>query len=702
MFGMDEGARHLEDVEERLRREPARCAHEMTELVRLRQAAEEAEERFRVALGAAELGTWDFDPRTGAFSCDARFKDLFGVPHEAELTPDLVMRGLHPDDRPRLLAVTAQAIEVPGGGSMALACRVIGIHDRVERWISLRGRPFLGQGGKPTRFTGVALEITEQVRAQEKLREAQHGATSVADAVPQIVWTTDEAGQIDFYNRRWYEYTGLPVGQVSIDDWTKVVHPVDLPLIQQRWSSSLERGLPFQAEVRLLRAADRNYRWHLAQSIPVRDANGRLVRWVGSSTDIEDQKRVEAITRFLSDASALLAESLDSEATLQKLARLVVPHMADWCVIYLVEEDDLSKSKVFLEHVDPKKVLWARELSQRYPPALDAPRGPFHVIRTGKPELYPRIPDALLAEAAKDAEHLRILRAVGMRSVMTVPITARGRTFGAITFVSAESGRCYQQGDVVLAQTLAERTAHAVDNARLYAEAQEAVRVREDFMSIASHELKTPLTPLHLHLQALQRHCPERLPEGVAKRVDVMSRQVDRLERLVRGLIDISRITGRRFEVECEDVDLSATVRDVVDRFAPELEQAHCPLVLDVADSVVGFWDRLRIEQIVSNLLTNAIKFGAGKPIEAQVSAQGDIATLVVRDHGIGIGPEDQARIFERFERAVPSRHYGGFGLGLWIVRQLAGALGGTVSVESKVGTGSAFQVVLPQHRATC
>ena len=487
------------------------------------------EERLRVALSAADLGTWDFDPQTRVLTCDGRFKAMFGVPHEAELTPDMVIRAVHPDDRPRLLSVSAQALEPPGRGSLELACRIVGIRDGVERWLSVRGRTFFGPDRKPTRFTGATLDITEQVRAREKLCEAQKDSTSVLDAVPQIVWTTDERGVIDFYNRRWYEYTGLPVGTIHASDWMAVVHPADLPIIQQRWAESRERGEAFQTEVRLLRAADRSYRWHLAQSIPVRDGKGRLVKWVGSSTDIEDQKRVEAITRFLSDASALLAESLDQDETMRKLTRLVVPRMADWCAIYLVEGDDLSKSQVFLEHVDPEKVRMAHELIRRYPPDLDAPRGAFQVIRTGKPEVYPHIPDDLLAAVAKDAEHLKILRAVGMRSAMTVPITARGRTFGAISFVSAESGRFYEHGDVVIAQTLAERAAHAIDNARLYEEAQEAVRVRDDFMSIASHELKTPLTPLQLHLQALQRQPPDTLPDGVAKKVDVMSRQVHRL-----------------------------------------------------------------------------------------------------------------------------------------------------------------------------
>lgn len=169
-----------------------------------------------------------------------------------------------------------------------------------------------------------------------------------------------------------------------------------------------------------------------------------------------------------------------------------------------------------------------------------------------------------------------------------------------------------------------------------------------------------------------------------------------RLERLVNSLLEISRITGGSLALECEEVDLVLLVRDVAERFREQAEQLNTKVMLYTPPTVMGCWDRLRLEQIVGDLLSNAIKFGAGNPIEVRLDQDESCAHLQVVDHGIGIASEDQARIFERFERAVPTRHFGGFGLGLWIVRQIVEAMGGTIRVDSVVGQGAAFKVELP------
>lgn len=239
------------------------------------------------------------------------------------------------------------------------------------------------------------------------------------------------------------------------------------------------------------------------------------------------------------------------------------------------------------------------------------------------------------------------------------------------------------------------------ERARLYGEAQEAIRLRNDFLSIASHELKTPLTPIQLHMQAIQRSVAgdgrKLSSKRIASKIDTIARQLSRLERLVDDLLDISRINGRRLQIEREKLNLSVVVRDVVGRFAEELRRAQCDLKIEAPKEVSGRWDRLRLDQILSNLLSNAIKFGQGRPIEVVVQAGDGLVRIAVRDHGIGIAPEDQARIFERFERAVQSRQFGGFGLGLWIVRQLVEFHGGTITVQSQIDQGSTFIVELPR-----
>jgi signal transduction histidine kinase len=373
--------------------------------------------------------------------------------------------------------------------------------------------------------------------------------------------------------------------------------------------------------------------------------------------------------------------------------------MADWCLIYLMEAEELKLHGV--AHADPSKVEWARQLAERYVPRPEAPRGLYHVVRGGEPVLAPAITEAMLAASARDAEELRLLRELGMRSAMIVPLRVGGKTLGAMSFISSQSGHRYTEADVALALELGARAAQAVENARLYDEAQQAVRVRDDFLSIASHELKTPLTPLQIHLQTLHRIA---IKEGEAQlhtdrltaRLENAVRQVVRLGKLVNNLLDISRITGQRLELETESVDLARVVIEVAGRFREDGARSRCEIKVVAPEPVRGEWDPLRLEQIVSNLIGNACKFGAGNPVEVSARREGDRAVLTVRDRGIGIAEEDQRRIFERFERAVPSKHYGGFGLGLWIVRQIVEAMGGSIHLHSRVGEGTAFQVTLP------
>ncbi|MCM2324667.1 MAG: HAMP domain-containing histidine kinase, partial [Oligoflexia bacterium] len=248
---------------------------------------------------------------------------------------------------------------------------------------------------------------------------------------------------------------------------------------------------------------------------------------------------------------------------------------------------------------------------------------------------------------------------------------------------------------------LAEVEQHHRDRERLLQEARDAVRVRDDFMSIASHELRTPLTPLKVQLQMIQRLAEKDLlatypKEQLNKLVGLTDRQLARLSTLIDDLLDITRIASGRFELRPEEVRLGALVQDVTSRYLPHMPMPTPVVNLALNDTATGRWDRLRIEQVVMNLLSNALKYGDGKPVEISTRTERDKAVLTVQDHGMGIAPEDQERIFNRFERAVSSQHFGGLGLGLYITRQIVQAHEGTIRVESELGKGSRFIVELP------
>ncbi|HXM79876.1 MAG TPA: GAF domain-containing sensor histidine kinase [Thermoanaerobaculia bacterium] len=406
---------------------------------------------------------------------------------------------------------------------------------------------------------------------------------------------------------------------------------------------------------------------------------------------------------YLARASEILASSLDHKTTLSSVARLAVPDVADWCLVDMVELDGGLKT-IALYHSDPAKTAIAREIGRRFPYDPAQPCFAPHVVATGEPELATRIPDEILRAGTRNEAHYRALAELGFRSYMCVPLVVRGRVAGAITFASAESGRSYEPEDLSLAEALAYRASLAIDNARLYSEAQDAIRVRDEFLSIASHELKTPVTTLQLQIQSLRRRLDSGRMEagdpGLSKRLAISERQIERLTHLINNLLDISRITAGRMDLRIEEVDFAGVVRETVARLEDSLARAGCTLTLEVSDPQRGEWDKLRLEQIVTNLMSNAMKYGAGRPIEVSLSGTPDSVRLEVADFGIGIAPESQSRIFGRFERAVSERNYGGLGLGLWIVRQIVDALAGTVTVQSAAGKGSRFAVELPRRRA--
>lgn len=374
-----------------------------------------------------------------------------------------------------------------------------------------------------------------------------------------------------------------------------------------------------------------------------------------NSTFLLERDRAERTARFLASAGATLVESLDYSMTLARVVELAVPAVADWCFLDLVDEDDVMH-RADVAHADPAHAALAEDV-KRLGAAQGSRASPSaKVLLDGQPVLWEELSEERIRAMAPTDEHLRIIREIGPRSIISVPLVARGRTLGILSFVVAQSGRRYDQTDLAVVEELATRCALAMDNAALYKDAQEAIRVRDEFLSIASHELKTPLTPLQLQLQTVGRRLPRLVKdeEGAAwlrEKLGVLNRQGERLERLVNEMLDISRIASGRLRLELELFDLSEVVREVVGRFEEggEFARFGSKVTADVGEKIVGRWDRFRVEQVVTNLVSNALKYGEGRPIDIAVSSDGSTATLVVTDQGIGIQPEHFATNLRAF-----------------------------------------------------
>jgi signal transduction histidine kinase len=366
-------------------------------------------------------------------------------------------------------------------------------------------------------------------------------------------------------------------------------------------------------------------------------------------------------------------------------------------------DDNGELRRVALTHPDPERLEWIKDFERRYP---TDPLGPDTVLTTGRAQVIPEITDEMLIQGARSEEHLADLRSFHLSSIMAVPLKVRDRIIGQIGFLATDSGRHYGTDDLALAEDLARRAATAVDNARLYHEAQRALRLRDEFLSIASHELKTPLTALQLHVQVLERAltssgdgAPDR--RRVERFLAGARRQMHRLARLINDLLDVSRISSGKHDPQCDDIDLGAIVQEVVDRFAVEAEAAGSRLTLNLNGSVHAWADGVQIDQVVTNLLSNAIKYGRGQPIDVCLESDDAVARLVVEDHGMGIAPEHIPLVFERFERVTLSHNYRGLGLGLYIARQIVEAHGGRITIASAVEEGTIFTVELPTNGAS-
>jgi PAS domain S-box-containing protein len=542
-------------------------------------------------------------------------------------------------------------------------------------------------------------DLVERHGFEEALRRREAQFRQLADAMPQIVWTAGADGVVDYSNRRWHEFTGLATA-VGNQGWSEMIHPDDLPLAVSRWAECLPEGRPFELEVRLRDRRTGTYRWHLMRTVPERDETGAAVRWYGTATDIDEQKRAGEAARFLSEASVALATLVDSESTLQRVASLAVPYFADWAAVDLAGDGGQFR-RLAVAHEEPEMVRLAEELFDRYPPYPNEDGGIGRVFRTGEPEIVGEITDEMLVRGARDEGHLRLLRSLGLRSYICVPLVVSGKQFGAITFATAQSGRKYARGDLALAQDLAHRAAVAIENANLYSALREEDRRKSEFLATLAHELRNPLAPLRSGLQ-IMRLAP-RGSQALEDSRAMMERQLEYMVRLVDDLLEVSRISRGKLELRKERVTLSEIVSSAVETCDPLVEQHEDELTVTLPEEPVSVHaDKTRISQALCNLLSNAVKYSdRGSQIRLTATREGDDAVISIRDTGIGIPPEMLAKVFDLFAQADSSleKSQGGLGIGLTIAQRLVEMHGGSVEARSEgLGKGSEFVIRLPIH----
>ena len=818
--------------------------------------------RTELALDTACIGTWEWDPVADHVSWSPRFEELHGFPPGAFGTSlAFYALNIHPEDRDRVGAALRGCAE--GGADYRVEYRLISLDGTVHH-VAANGCQIVDEHGRK-RLLGVCQDISERVELLASERRARRAAEQsdmhyrmLADTIPPQVWTATPEGALDFVNRRTVEYFGRSSDEIVGAGWQDVIHASDLPPVVECWQRSLATGVEYEVEFRL-RRQDGQYRWHLGRAVPLRDSSGAIVRWLGTNTDIDERKRMLALTATQVTIAHLLVRSRSLETVavplLEAICRnlgwdcaqlWIVDRKADvlvrnggWCnparpsltLDRLAEVDRMargvglpgriwqSKEPAWIEDVRAdanfpraqlltslelrsavgfplivsgevaavlelfsgdcrapdesttemmatfanqigefvQRIVAENELSDalhrlrrlqnltdvalahlsqselfdnllsRICEAVSCDASVVWLLEPKTQELYPaatsgaiKLPsdvrmgmgESLGGAAAAERRTMIVraatsqsfihpdLRALGLESVVAVPLMNKDRLVGVLV-VGRFADRPFTPDEVGFTELVGQRLANAVVNAALYEDARNSNRIKDRFLSIASHELKTPITGI-LGWAALLKQ--EVNPKLRAEAVAAIEQSARMQARLIEDFLDVARIREGKLLLRKYPVNL-VDVFNVALRVVSSAAEQRGVIVQSTAlePELIVHGDTVRLQQVVCNLLNNAIKFtSAGKCVRATITRDRSDATIMIEDEGMGIDPDFLSRIFDPFEQEEQGKAAGGLGLGLHIVSTIVKLHGGTIEARSDgTGKGAKFLVRLPLHKAS-
>ncbi len=519
----------------------------------------------------------------------------------------------------------------------------------------------------------------------------------LADSIPQIVFRLVSDGSYEYFNKVWFEYTGLSEVTSFGLSWKDVIHPDDFRKLIGLFDNAHEND-SIEGECRILNKHG-EFRWHLFRihSEPQID-NENLYSWLGTATDIEDRKRIEDGERFLSAAGEALITSLDQNLMLENISKVCVPYLANWCSFDLVDEEG-DRIMSLVHHRDSKKNSMTKNMMNLYLNHPSSQKGTELAIASRKIQVLKSAGLSIHRFEDLNEEEGRLAAELSETTLMIIPLIAQKKVLGTLTLASYDEQKKFDQRFLDLAEELGHRVSLAFENYNLYKISQEAIEARNDFFSIASHELNTPITSMKLQLQKVKRKLANFANEEEVNKfshsIDTSIKQIDRLVNLVQVLLDVSHIHTGKFNFIFEDFSLKEMVSEVVERQKEMLKKHNCELSVDNAVNRTVHWDKTRIEQVIGNLITNAIKYAPGK-IHLSVKEEDGHIKIAVRDFGRGIPKNKLASIFDRFERVDTGESITGLGLGLFIVKQIVEGHRGRIAIDSEINKGSCFEIILP------
>ncbi|MES2742932.1 MAG: ATP-binding protein [Pseudomonadota bacterium] len=676
------------------------------------QALRDSANRLHIALAAGRLGDWSWDAATNLVTLGARAADIVDLPGGQPITWTALRERLTDEDRD--LAQAALEHAIAARTDYHIECRIERGGER--RWLALVGHGNYGAHHRLLGMTGMVQDITARKAAEDSLRQSEEELRALANSIPQLAWIARVDGTMTWYNERWYAYTGTTAEQVAGDNWHIAYDPACVPHMVAHWERSVRSGLPFEMEFPI-RGADGQFRWFLTRANPVRDSAGQLSRWFGTSTDVDQVKRVQEALRdesnvleLLNDTGTALAGTLDLRTLLQAVTdaanRIGAARVGGF---FYQAEGGAHGLSLHATSGAPADVFGG--LTQ----ADGAPLfGPGWQAAGAQ-----RIADLCAVRPG----HPRWLLPPGetpLRSYLSVPVLSRsGAPIGCLVLAHPEPSMFSERTERILGG-IAAQAAVAIDNTRLYEAAQRAAeerkilldsersartvaersnQMKDEFLATLSHELRTPLSAILGWAQVLRRGTRDEA--DLHRGLQTIERNARAQAQLIEDLLDMSRITSGKVLLDMQLMAPATAVEAAVEAVRSAAQAKNIRLENDFepsAGAIMG--DPSRLQQVFWNLLSNAIKFtprdGAVRIGVRQVDQS---IHITVSDTGIGIAAEFLAHAFERFRQADASttRKHGGLGLGLSIVQHLIEQHGGTVQVSSDgENRGACFTVQLP------
>lgn len=626
-------------------------------------------------------------------------------------------------------------LAIPAGKPFEFVSSIKGADGNFRAFLT-KVEPDYDDNGELSGWFGTNTDISDLRSIEASLRSSEERFESYTEAMPQMAFISDEKGNITYFNKRWYEYTGKTK---NTEGWPwkgdPIHHPDDLERTIETWERSLETGEQFEIEYRI-RRHDGEYRWHLGRAVPTRRSDGTIYQWVGTNTDIHEQKRLAENQAFLlSAAKEIVSTTNNIEKSLKAVTRLAVPKVADWCAVDLLRSNN-EFEQVALSYADSERLKVAKDLRLKKILHCDDSSIMANAVKTGKTCFHPYVDSKVLSKIAPDKQSLKQLEEVGIKSIIVAPISIKGSPVGSITFITADSGIHYSDNDRMMAEELASRVSLAMTNNALYLDTRAELRHRkqlekelvkergnlesrvarrtkqldtlntelvrsnqelQDFAYVASHDLQEPLRKIQAFGGILENEYGGNLGDGI----DYLRRMhaaATRMSQLIEDLLLFSRVSTR--PPTAVDVDLNLILEGVLGDLENQIERTNGQVIVEDLPYVKA--DPTHMRQLFQNLIGNALKFHKENtsPVvtlsSRPVPGPGNLHEIIVTDNGIGFDEKYAERIFGVFQRLHARNVYDGTGIGLAVCRKIVERYGGTISVESQPGIGSKFIIRIP------